>query len=86
MLNLNDEASAYYSNNRVKKFYKKPLSGKFNNSSVKKPMLNFGGNLKGVERRRRNKKRRRLRISLKGILVIIATIVTDKIILLMTAC
>ena len=30
LLNLDEEVVGYYSNNRIKKFYKKPIGGNFN--------------------------------------------------------
>ena len=41
-MNSDNEVVAYDLNNRVKKFYKKPIIGNFNNSSVKKSLLNSG--------------------------------------------
>lgn len=49
LLNSDDKVVAYYSKNRVKKFYKKPISGNFINSSDKKPITNSGTGQKGVE-------------------------------------
>lgn len=48
LLNLDDEVVAYYSNNKVKKIFKKPFSGKFKNSSESKAMLMFCTNMKEV--------------------------------------
>ena len=40
IINLDDEVVAYYSNNKVKKYYKKPFNPKFKGSDSK-------GNLSG---------------------------------------
>ena len=40
ILNYEDAVVAYYSNNRVKKFFKKPINGNFKKSSAKKPIMN----------------------------------------------
>lgn len=42
LMNSDDEVIAYYSNNRFKKFYKKPINGNFDNSSMKKSLSNYG--------------------------------------------
>ncbi|CAI9292979.1 unnamed protein product [Lactuca saligna] len=43
LINSDDEAVSYYSNNRVKNFLKKPISGGFKNNLEKKQVSNAGG-------------------------------------------
>lgn len=43
LLKSDDELVSYYSKNRVKTFFKKPMSGNFRNNMDKKPMSNVGG-------------------------------------------
>lgn len=49
-MNSDEEFVTYYSNNSVKKFYKKPIGGNFKNSSFKKSSSNFGVQQKSVEK------------------------------------
>lgn len=44
LINSDDEAVAYYSNNRVNKFFKKLINGSFKNNFEKKQVSNAGGN------------------------------------------
>lgn len=64
MFNSNDKAFAYYSNNKVNKFFKKPFSGKIKNGYVSKAMSKYG---KGVKEgsKFQKLKRKRLRIEVR---------------------
>ena len=46
LFKLDDEAVAYYSNNKVKKFFKKPFNAKFKNRSEGKGVATTGKSVK----------------------------------------
>lgn len=66
ILNSDDEVVAYYSNNTVKKFFNKPISGNFKISSEKKPILSTGANQKVVKKVDMKVEEKKTKKTLKG--------------------
>ncbi|XP_042751473.1 uncharacterized protein LOC111903530 [Lactuca sativa] len=65
LMNYDDEVVDCYSNNMVRKFYKKRIGGNFNNRSVKKSLSNFGVAQKSVKTAEEKKEEKKIKKRLK---------------------